>query len=258
MGDYTYICDTLKHIHITLRNLEDHPGREDLCYADGTPLEEALAFSLYLETIVMTSGKDTHLQQIVNDAFSQEQVESLEGRKLRIELNISSSSGEITDVYFNFPASTGYADIPVEVYDWSVDVNLRGQIYLAHAVMSVMREQKSGVVITVGSISGEEGSPKDIGYCSCKSAAMSGLVKSLAKYGGKYGVRCCCVAPGPVLTRPGMAAMTTLMDRAAEPQEIVDLILFLSSDKAAFITGTTVLADGGRNIMTDKTFKKLK
>ena len=127
MGDYTYICDTLKHIHITLRNLEDHPGREDLCYADGTPLEEALAFSLYIETIVMTSGIDTHLQQIVNDAFSQEQVESLEGRKLRIELNISSSSGEITDVYFNFPAFTGYADIPVEVYR-SMEVRFKNEI----------------------------------------------------------------------------------------------------------------------------------
>ena len=127
MGDYTYICDTLKHIHITLRNLEDHPGRDEVCYADGTPLEEALAFSLYLETIVMTSGIDTHIQQIVNDAFSQEQVESLEGRKLRIELNISSSSGEITDVYFNFPAYTGYADIPVEVYR-SMEVRFKNEI----------------------------------------------------------------------------------------------------------------------------------
>ena len=127
MGDYTYVCDTLKHIHVTLRNLEDHPGREELCYADGTPLEEELAFSLYIETVVMTSGIDTHLQQIVNDAFSQEQVKKLEGRKLQIELNISSSSGEITDVYFNFPAMTGYADIPIEVYR-SMEVRFKNEI----------------------------------------------------------------------------------------------------------------------------------
>ena len=127
MGDYTYICDTLKHVHVTLRNIEDHPGREDLCYADGTPLEEELAFSLYIETVVMTSSIDTHLQNIVNDAFSQEQVESLEGRKLRIELNISSSSGEITDVYFNFPAMTGYADIPIDVYR-NMEVRFKNEI----------------------------------------------------------------------------------------------------------------------------------
>ena len=127
MGDYTYICDTLKHVHVTLRNIEDHPGREELCYADGVPLEEELAFSLYIETVVMTSGIDTHLQNIVNDAFSQEQVESLEGRKLRIELNISSSSGEITDVYFNFPAMTGYADIPIDVYR-NMEVRFKNEI----------------------------------------------------------------------------------------------------------------------------------
>ena len=127
MEGYAYVCDTLKHALVTLRNIEDHPGREDLCYADGTQLEEELAFSLYIETVVMTSSIDTHLQNIVNDAFSQEQVESLEGRKLRIELNISSSSGEITDVYFNFPAMTGYADIPIDVYR-NMEVRFKNEI----------------------------------------------------------------------------------------------------------------------------------
>ena len=53
-----------------------------------------------------------------------------------------------------------------------------------------------------------------------------------------------------------MANMATLMGRAADPQEIIDLILFLASDKAAFITGITVLADGGRNVMKKKTYRK--
>ena len=54
------------------------------------------------------------------------------------------------------------------------------------------------------------------------------------------------------MTRQAMSTMKTLMGRAAEPQEIVDLIMYLSSDKAAFMTGITVLADGGRNIMKNK------
>ena len=149
-----------------------------------------------------------------------------------------------------------FPDIPIEVYDWSIDVNLRGQMYMAHAAMKVMREQKSGVVITIGSITGEEGSPNNVGYAATKSAAMNGLVKSLAQFGGKYGIRACCVAPGPVLTRPGMASMATLQGRAADPQEMIDLMLFLVSDRAAFITGTTILADGGRNVMFYKTYKK--
>ena len=65
--------------------------------------------------------------------------------------------------------------------------------------------------------------------------------KSLAEY-----------SPGPVMTRQAMSTMKTLMGHAAEPQEIVDLIMYLSSDKAAFITGITVLADGGRSVMKNK------
>ena len=75
---------------------------------------------------------------------------------------------------------------------------------------------------------------------------MIGLTKSLAILGAPYNIRACCVSPGPVLTRPAMAGMATLLKRAAEPVEVVDLILYLCSEKAAFITGSNYLIDGGR------------
>ena len=59
-----------------------------------------------------------------------------------------------------------------------------------------------------------------------------------------------CVSPGPVLTRAAMAKMQTLMGRAAEPQEIIDLCLFLASEKGQFINGENIMIDGGRNAMT--------
>ena len=102
-----------------------------------------------------------------------------------------------TDLLVNFAggaetrilgASGEFPDIPIPVYDRGIDVNLKGQFYFDHAVMKQMREQKSGV--------------------------MNGLTKSLALYGAKYGVRCVCVSPGPVLTRPGMTAMKTAVGRA--------------------------------------------
>ena len=145
-----------------------------------------------------------------------------------------------------------FPDIPIEVYDWGIDVNLKGQLYFAHAMMKQMREQRSGVIINIGSITGEEGCATNISYSASKSAAMNGLTKSLALYGGQYGIRCCCVAPGPVLTRKSMANMKTLLGRAAEPEEIVDMILYLASDKAQFITGVNFLLDGGRNVMRNK------
>ena len=149
-----------------------------------------------------------------------------------------------------------FPDIPIDVYDWSLDVNLRGQLYMDHAVLKQMREQKSGVIIHIGSVTGEEGSQNNVGYATSKSAAMNGLTKSIAQYGAKYGIRCCCVAPGPVLTREAMANMQTLLGRAAEPQELVDLIFYLASEEGAFMTGITILSDGGRSIMVNKSFVK--
>ncbi len=142
-----------------------------------------------------------------------------------------------------------FKDMPIEVYDWSIDVNLKGQLYFDHAVMKYMAEQKSGVIINIGSITGEEGCATNVGYASSKSSAMNGLTKSLAQYGGKYGVRCVCVSPGPVLTRDAMGAMRTILGRAAETQEVVDFIMYLASDKAAFITGDNYMIDGGRKAM---------
>jgi NAD(P)-dependent dehydrogenase (short-subunit alcohol dehydrogenase family) len=86
-------------------------------------------------------------------------------------------------------------------------------------------------------------------YPTSKAALMFGLTKSIAQYGAKYGIRCVCVSPGPVLTRPGMSSMKTLLGRAAEPQEIIDLILFIASDKGQFINGENIMIDGGRNAM---------
>ena len=142
-----------------------------------------------------------------------------------------------------------FPDVPIEVFDWGLDVNLRAQLYVAHAVMGQMREQKSGLVVNIGSITGEEGDGYGVEYGSAKSGAMAGLTKSLAQYGAKYGIRCVCVSPGPVLTRPAMANMKTLVGRAADPQEIVDLILYIASDKGSFINGTNIMIDGGRGAM---------
>ena len=145
-----------------------------------------------------------------------------------------------------------FFNIPIEAYDFSIDVNLKGALYFDHAVMAQMAKQKSGVIIHLGSIAGEEGTPNDIGYSASKSALMYGVTKSVALAGAPYNIRCVCVAPGPVLTRPGMAGMRTLAGRAAEPQEIVDLIMYVAGEKGAFINGTYILADGGRNIMRNK------
>lgn len=142
-----------------------------------------------------------------------------------------------------------FPDIPIEVFDWGLDVNLKGPFYFAHAVMKTMMEQKSGLIINIGSITGMEGYSYGMAYPTAKAGLMFGFTKSLAQCGAKYNVRSVCVSPGPVLTRAAMANMKTLAGRAADPQEIIDLILFIASDKGQFINGENIMIDGGRNAM---------
>ena len=143
-------------------------------------------------------------------------------------------------------APFSFEKLPIEVIDWGIDVNLRGAIYCCRAVLAGMMERKRGVIINFGSVTGEEGgSGASLDY-SAEKSAMNGMTKSLAILGAPHNVRSCCVIPGPVLTRPGMANMKTLLGRAAEPIELVNVILFLCSDKASFITGSSHVVDGGR------------
>lgn len=145
-----------------------------------------------------------------------------------------------------------FPDVPIDVYDWGIDVNLKGPFYFAHAVLKQMREQKSGLIINIGSITGAEGDGYGMDYPTSKAGLMYGLTKSIAQFGSKHGIRCVCVSPGPVLTRAAMANMRTLVGRAAEPQEIIDLILFIASEKGQFINGENIMIDGGRNAMGRK------
>ncbi|MBE6650923.1 MAG: SDR family oxidoreductase [Ruminococcaceae bacterium] len=145
--------------------------------------------------------------------------------------------------------SLDFTEVPIEVFDWSLDVNLKGPFYFAHAVLGQMKKQNTGLIVNIGSITGAEGSAGGMDYPTAKAGLMYGLTKSIAQYGSSCNVRCVCVSPGPVLTRPDMANMKTLLGRAAEPQEIIDLILFIASEKGQFINGENIMIDGGRNAM---------
>ena len=108
-----------------------------------------------------------------------------------------------------------FENFPIWALDWGIDVNLKGPLYFTRAVMG----------------------------------QMYGTTKSMAQYGAKFGVRANCVSPGPVLTREAMGRMKTLLGRAAEPIEVVNLITYLASDEASFITGANFMIDGGRTVM---------
>lgn len=152
---------------------------------------------------------------------------------------------------------TEFKDRDIAVFDFGIDLNLKGAIYTAQVCLNQMAKQMSGVIIFLGSITGVEGGGSSgVAYACAKSGLITGATKSLAQYGAKYNIRVNCISPGPVLTREAMARMSTLMGRAAEPQEIVDMILYIASDKAAFMTGSNILIDGGRNVMDKRKYEK--
>lgn len=162
-----------------------------------------------------------------------------------IDICISFAGGFPARILRDHKPGSSFKDWKVETLNWGVEVNFRAPLYMAHAVIGHMMERKSGVLIQIGSIDGQTGSGA-VDYSAEKSGVMNGLTKSLALYGAPYGIRANCVSPGPVLTREDMANMRTPLGRAAKTQEVVDLILYLCSDKAAFITGVNYLIDGGR------------
>jgi len=145
-----------------------------------------------------------------------------------------------------FGRSEPFHELPIEVIDWGMDVNFKGPVYFCRAVLGQMIAQERGVIINMGSVEGVTGT-RALDYGASKTG-MIGLTRSLAIYGAPHGIRACCVSPGPVLTRPEMAKMKTRLGRAAEPEEIVNLILYLCSDEAAFITGVNYNIDGGRSV----------
>jgi NAD(P)-dependent dehydrogenase (short-subunit alcohol dehydrogenase family) len=159
----------------------------------------------------------------------------------RVDIMLNCAGGSAARVH---GVSGPFHKIDIEIIDWGIDVNMKGPIYFCHAVLGPMTEQKSGVIINLGSVTGICGG-NDMEYSAAKSG-MIGLTKSLALYGAPHGIRACCVSPGPVLTRPAMANMKTPLGRAAETKEVTDFILYLSSDQAAFITGSNHIIDGGR------------
>jgi len=142
--------------------------------------------------------------------------------------------------------------------DWQrvVDVNLTGVFLCSQAVGRVMAKQGGGVIINISSVLGIVAIPLRAAYCATK-AGVIGLTKALAVEWSKYGIRVVAIAPGYVATervidllRRGVVneealKMRTPMGRLARPEEIAKLAAYLASDDAKYITGETVVIDGG-------------
>jgi len=145
-----------------------------------------------------------------------------------------------------------------ETYAATFDTNVLGTLLSMKHELRVMQPQGSGVIVNISSTMGSKAAPNASLYTGSKHA-VEGMTKSAALEAAAYGVRVNAVAPGPVETgmlnrfagtaerKAGMLSNLPLK-RAGTPEEIVQAIVFVASEKASFITGQIIGVDGGRTV----------
>jgi NAD(P)-dependent dehydrogenase (short-subunit alcohol dehydrogenase family) len=146
-------------------------------------------------------------------------------------------------------------DLDAELIDSMHAVNVRAPLLLIAALLPSMIERRSGSIINLSSVSGVVGTPRRAAYAATKGA-IDAATRSLAMELGPHNIRVNSVAPGVVDTAlwaknkaiPGVIEQIdaqTPLRRWSQPDDIADVIVFLASDAARFITGETISADGG-------------
>jgi len=158
----------------------------------------------------------------------------------------------------NAGVSQASPSIELSEDEWSrvIGINLSGVFYCCQAVGKVMIKQGGGKIINIASICGEVAFPMRAAYCSSKAAVIM-LTKVLAIEWAKYGIQVNAIAPGYVetslvlnLVSKGILDLEALkrripMGRLAKPEEIAKVASFLASDDCSYMTGATIIVDGG-------------
>ena len=146
-----------------------------------------------------------------------------------------------------------FSDITDDDWQGMINTNLSSAFYITREVSKHMVSQKSGRIISIGSMWGKVGASCEVHYSASK-AALRGMTMSLAKELGPSGITVNCIEPGVIATDMNASlsedTLRELCDetplcRIGRPEEIAYLAEFLASDKASFITGQIIGADGG-------------
>ena len=149
---------------------------------------------------------------------------------------------------------TSLADVPIEAFDSALAVNLRSVFVALKYEIPAMLATGGGAIVNMSSTTGLQGVGGLAGYVTAKHG-LEGLTKVAALDHAAHGIRVNAIAPGPILTdnliRAGetaqhAAAAAMPLQRVGQPEEIAAAVTWLCSDHAAFITGTTLVIDGGK------------
>ena len=143
-----------------------------------------------------------------------------------------------------------------EAWDRVMATNLNGTFYCTRAVLRAMLRRRSGCIINIGSVVGTRGNPGQVNYAASK-AGVEGFTKALAKEVANRNITVNTVAPGYISTDTVDVLPQELKDRIltriplghfGEVDDVAHLVAFLASEKAKYITGQIISADGGMAI----------
>jgi 3-oxoacyl-[acyl-carrier protein] reductase len=148
-----------------------------------------------------------------------------------------------------------WLEIPVDEWDRVMALNLRGMFLSCRAVFPAMKTQGRGKIVNISSSRFFEGSPNRLHYTTSK-AGVVGFTRALAREVGEFGITVNAVAPGLTASDTQVASTSDnylaarssgrAIDRVQVPEDLVGAVMFLSSPASDFMTGQTLLVDGGK------------
>ena len=187
---------------------------------------------------------------------------SREADTLRLATETLARFGRI-DVLVNNAALYGslerrpFMEIPIEEWDRVMAVNLRGLFLCARAVFPAMKAQGKGKIVNIASSTFFKGVANYIHYTTSKGGVV-GFTRSLARELGEFGIRVNAIAPGFTLSgenekniseeRKRANLEARMLKRPEVPEDLVGTMIYLLSDDSAFMSGQTLLVDGGGNV----------
>jgi 3-oxoacyl-[acyl-carrier protein] reductase len=156
-------------------------------------------------------------------------------------------------------------NIEPEEWDHVMAVNLRGTYLAARAALAPMRAARSGRMIFTSSITGPRVTSPGHGHYSASKAGINGFIKAAALEFAGFGITVNGVEPGNILTEAVTAARSPAflkamqdmvpLGRLGTPRDVANAVLFLASEEASYITGTTILVDGGQTLPEGADFR---
>ena len=190
---------------------------------------------------------------VTSVAEVEEMVDKVLHKYGRIDVLVNNAGYPIKDDLWD----VSFDQISDEVLERVLDVDTVGTYRCCREILPLMVERRRGVIINISSTPAISGYIKGAPYTVAKAANL-GITKHIAAEFGKYGIRCNAIAPGTIATQRNWERLTTEqrvdivssipLGRAGKPEEIAGVALMLASDYCSFVSGQTIVADGGETI----------